>query len=63
MINFINDVERISTTEEPPCSTLKQKHQMYRQIIQNQTEEKRIDEVLKKELGFSIYQILKRCEK
>jgi uncharacterized protein YktA (UPF0223 family) len=44
-----------------PCSTLKQKHQMYRQIIRNQTEEKRIDQELKKSLGFTIHDVLKKC--
>ena len=61
IINFIDEVEKLSKAEHIPCSTLKQKHMMYRQIIQNQTEEKRIDEILQKELGFSIHNVLKKC--
>lgn len=62
MISFIDEVEKLSKTDQIPCATLKQKHMMYRQMIRNQAEEKRIDEVLKKELGFTIHDVLKRCQ-
>ncbi len=62
MINFIDEVEKLSKTDQTPCASLKQKHMMYRQMLRNQTEEKRIDDVLKKELGFTIHDVLKRCQ-
>jgi uncharacterized protein YktA (UPF0223 family) len=61
IIGFIDAVEAMHHEDKIPCSTLKQKHQMYRQIIRNQTEEKRIDQELKKSLGFTVHDVLKRC--
>jgi uncharacterized protein YktA (UPF0223 family) len=62
MITFIDEMERAFQSKEMPCLTLKPKYKKYRQIIQNQSEEKRIDEVIKKELGFSLYALIQSCE-
>ena len=62
MITFIDEMEQAFQSKDLPCSTLKTKYKTYRQIIQNQSEEKRIDDVIKKELGFSLYTLIQSCE-
>jgi len=59
LIELVNRFERYSKDINKFRVQIKNDYQKYRQLLANQLEEKRIDKVLKKELGFSIFELVK----
>jgi uncharacterized protein YktA (UPF0223 family) len=63
LIELVDRFERYHKDIKKYASQIKTDYQTYRHILSNQVEEKRIDGLLKKELGFSIFELVKSANK
>lgn len=63
LIELVDTFEKVQSEIPKNASLILKNYELYRSILSNQAEEKRCDQIFRKELGFSVYETVKEAKK